>query len=199
VDRVTAAPIKQENTFGMPNTLPSLEQSAVVGRLWLAFCGLFLLSISCFPALIPRKLGAPLFVIMWLALPAKDFLLRSTRRNASKIDTHVDSRIKLYVVVIVTFSACFVFWARKIGLSWQETLGLLLLMEALSSFVVSLTEWWRLSTVGLSVTLMICGFGLPFVSNLGLLFGLAILAGSLLSAGILRCQLRMAAEFQSRK
>ena len=30
--------------------------------------------------------------------------------------------------------------------------------------IASLTEWWRLSTVGFSIGLMICGFGFPLVS-----------------------------------
>jgi len=55
-----------------------------------------------------------------------------------------------------------------------------------------LTEWWRLSTVGLSFGLMVCGLGFPFAqgSKMGLLLGASVLSGSILSAGILYWQVR---------
>ena len=176
-------------TLGMPNTLPPLGKSVVLARLWLAFCGLLLLTISFFPAMIPGKWGAYLFLVCWLALPAKDFVQRFRFGGDEKLKQQIDPRVRLYLAVILAFSVCFVLWARKLGLSWPITLGLLLLVEALSSFIVSLTEWWRLSTVGLSIALAICGFGFPFVTEIGILFGAAISCGSLLSAGILRWQI----------
>ena len=177
------------STYGMPNTLAPLGQPVVLGRLWLAFCGLILLTISFFPTMIPGKWGAYLFLICWLALPAKDFIWRLNHGGEEKVKKQIDPRVRLYLVVILAFSVCLVLWARKLGLSWPITLGLLLLVEAISSFIVSLTEWWRLSTVGLSIALAICGFGFPFVTKVGILFGAAILVGGLLSAGILRWQI----------
>ena len=173
----------------MPNTLPPLGQPVVLARLWLAFCGLLLLTISFFPTVIPGKWGAYLFLVCWLALPAKDFIRRFSHEGDEKLKKQIDPRVRLYLVVILAFSVCLVLWARKLGLSWPITLGLLLLVEALSSFIVSVTEWWRLSTVGLSIALAICGLGFPFVTKVGILFGAAILFGSLLSAGILRWQI----------
>jgi hypothetical protein len=176
-------------TLGMPNTLPPLGQPVVLARLWLAFCGLLLLTISFFPTMIPGKWGACFFLVCWLALPAKDYFQRFRHRGGEKLKNRIEPRIRLYLVVILVFSGCLVLWSRKLGLSWPITLGLLLLVEALSSFIVSLTEWWRLSTVGLSIALAVCGFGFPFVSEMGILFGAAIFFGSLLSAGILRWQI----------
>jgi hypothetical protein len=176
-------------TLGFPDTLPPLGQPVVLARLWLAFCGLLLCAISFFPTMIPGKWGAYLFLICWLALPAKDFLQRFRHGSGEKMKKQIDPRVRLYLTVVLVFSLCLVLWARKLGLSWPMTLGLLLLMEALSSFIISLTEWWRLSTIGLSIALMICGFGFPFMSETGILFGAAIFIGSLLSAGILRWQI----------
>ncbi len=181
-------------TLGMPDTLPPLGRPVVLARLWLAFCGLLLLAISFFPTIIPGKFGAYIFLVCWLALPAKDFLQRFRHGSGEKMKKQIDPRVRLYLTVILVFSLCLVLWARKLGLSWSMTLGLLLLMEGLSSFIVSLTEWWRLSTIGLSIALMICGFGFPFMPEIGILFGAAIFIGSLLSAGILRWQIRRCAE-----
>jgi hypothetical protein len=79
-----------------------------------------------------------------------------------------------------------------LGSSWPIVIGVLFLIEALPRVIVSLTEWWRGSTVGLSAGLMICGFGFPVVeeSMTFVLVGGAVFFGSLLSAGILYCQLR---------
>jgi|SRR5882724_4724436 len=182
-------------TFGMPNTLPPLGHPVVLARLWLAFCGLLLLTISLFPKALPGKLGAYLFLACWLALPAKGFLQRFSRGEDTKLRKRMDPSVRLYLIVILAFSACVVLWARKLGLSWPVTLSLLLLVEALSSFIVSLTDWWRLSTVGLSIALLVSGLGFPFVSGPGVLFGAAIFIGSMSSAAILRWQiLRPAAE-----
>jgi hypothetical protein len=144
--------------------------------------------------IIPGKFGAYLFLVCWLALPAKDFFQRFRHGDSEMIKKHVDPRVRLYLVVILAFGLCLVLWARKLGLSWPITLGLLLLVEAISSFIVSLTEWWRLSTIGLSIALMVCGLGFPFVSDIGILFGAAIFIGSLISAGILRWQILRCSE-----
>ena len=56
--------------------------------------------------------------------------------------------------------------------------------------LVSFNEWWRLSNIGFSVGLMLCGFILPFVNvkNLGVLVGGSVFLGSVLSAGTLAWQ-----------
>ncbi len=65
-------------------------------------------------------------------------------------------------------------------------------MEALPSAIASLTEWWRLSTVGISTGLMMCGFGFPLVkeNQMFVLVGGSVFFGCLLSGGILYWQLR---------
>lgn len=176
-------------TLGMPNALPPLGKPVVLARLWLAFCGLLLFTIPFFPAIIPDKLAAILWVTCWLALPIRGFLQRSRHGRDKKIKKQIEPRVWLYSVVLLAFSLGLVLWARKLGLSWPMTCGLVLLVEALASFIVSLTEWWRLSTVGLSIALAICGFGFPFVTDIRILFGAAIFFGSLLSAGILHWQI----------
>ena len=65
-------------------------------------------------------------------------------------------------------------------------------IEALPSLIVALTEWWRLSTMGLSSGLMVCGLGFPFAqgSSIGVFLGASVFLGSILSAGILYWQVR---------
>ena len=57
--------------------------------------------------------------------------------------------------------------------------------------IVSMTEWWRLSHIGLSSGLIAGGFLLPLTGKLsaGVPVGGAFFLGSLLSAGILYWQL----------
>src|SRR5476651_1427594 len=91
-------------TLGMPDTLPPLGRQVVLARLWLAFCGLLLLTISFFPTMIPGKWGAYLFLVCWLALTAKDFFQRFRHRGDEKLKNHIDPRVRLYLVVIFVFS-----------------------------------------------------------------------------------------------
>jgi hypothetical protein len=181
-------------TFGMPNTLPPLGKPHVLGALWLAFCGLVLFTIPFFPTIFPGKWGAILWVACWLALPARGFLQRLRHGSDKKTKKQVEPRVWLYAIGLLAFSLGLVLWARKLGLSWPMTCGLVILVEALASFFVSLTEWWRLSHAGLSIALAICGFGFPFVADIRILFGAAVFFGSLLSAGILRWQIVRCAE-----
>jgi len=86
----------------------------------------------------------------------------------------------------------FYFWARQLGVSSPVIFGSLLIIEGLGGVIVSLTEWWRLSHLGVSLGLMLGGFLLPFAdkTSVAVPVGGALLVGSLLSAAILYCQLR---------
>ena len=74
----------------------------------------------------------------------------------------------------------------------RTILGSLLIIEGLGGVIVSLTEWWRLSHIGVSLGLMAGGFSLPVAGtvSVGVPVGGAFLFGSLLSAAILYWQLR---------
>jgi hypothetical protein len=176
----------------MSNTLAPLGPADIRARLWLAFTGVLLVTISLIPSLARSPLTAFLFLACWLFLPAKGAVLRFMNRGSVPAKSPSNVGEKLYATIVVASGACFVVWARHLLLSWPVTLGALLYIEALTSIIASLTEWWRLSTIGLSLTLMTCGLGFPFVpwSKIGVLFGAAIILGSLLSAGILRWQIR---------
>jgi hypothetical protein len=104
----------------------------------------------------------------------------------------VNAQVRFYTLIVFGFGVGFAFWARQLGLSWPVIIGALFFIEALPSLIVSLTEWWRLSTIGITLGLMACGFGFPFAkgSGLGILLGGSILMGSLVSAGILYWQVR---------
>jgi len=101
------------------------------------------------------------------------------------------TQVRLYTFIVVGFGVGFTFWAWQLGLSWRVVIGGLFLIESLPSIIVSFTEWWRLSTIGLSAGLMFCGFSFPLVeeSKVFVIVGAAVCIGSLLSAAILYWQL----------
>ena len=101
------------------------------------------------------------------------------------------TQVGLYAVIMVGVGFGFYFWARHLGLSSPVILGSLLLIEGLGGVIVSLTEWWRLSHIGLSSGLMAGGFLLPLVdkTSVAVPVGGAFLLGSLVSAAILYWQL----------
>jgi hypothetical protein len=181
-------------TFGMADTLPPLGSADLRARLWLAFTGVLLLTVSFFPSLARSPVVAFMILACWLALPAKGALQRFFKRGSGRVREEPPRNIaeKLYAAIVVTSGICFVVWARQLQLSWPVTLGALLFIEAIGSLVAALTEWWRLSNAGFSLTLITCGMGFPFVPwpRIGMLFGAAIIAGSLFSAAILRWQIR---------
>jgi hypothetical protein len=131
-------------------------------------------------------------LVCWLVLPVKGLFKPSARKLRTDGQKSTSAQVRLYTIIVVGFGVIFTLWARRLGLSWPIVIGTLFFIEALPSVIVSLTEWWRLSTIGFSVGLMICGLGLPFMhgSNLGILFGGAVFLGGLLAAGILYWQLR---------
>ena len=136
-------------------------------------------------------------LVFWLTLPAWGLFRLFARKppaDGQKRTSTQGTRVQLalYTLIVVGFGVGFTFWARHLGLSWRVVLGALLVIEALPAVVVALTEWWRLSMLGHSVGLMICGFGLPLVdqSSVVVLVGTAVFLGNLLSAGILYGQVR---------
>jgi hypothetical protein len=104
----------------------------------------------------------------------------------------MSAQIRLYALIVVSFGVGFTLWGRQLGLSWPVIIGALFFIEALPSLIVSLTEWWRLSTVGLSSGLVVCGLGFPFAhgSSMGVLLGGSVFLGSILAAAILYWQVR---------
>ena len=175
------------NTFGIRDTLPPLGLREVWNWLWLGFTGLLILTLSFIPNLIPSPWGAILVLACWLGLPLRSFVKRKPTTDTRK---PMSAQVRLYTFIVVSFGVGFTLWARQLGLSWPVLIGALFFIEALPSLIVSLTEWWRLSTVGLSCGLMICGLGFPFAhgSRIGVLLGASVFSGSILSAGILYWQ-----------
>ena len=92
---------------------------------------------------------------------------------------------------MVTVGVGFFLWARHFAVASPVIFGSLLVIEGLGGIIVSLTEWWRLSHIGVSFGLLAGGFLLPFVdkASVAIPVGGAFLLGSLLSAGILYFQL----------
>jgi hypothetical protein len=182
----------RQTTFGIPDTLPPLSLREVRGFLWLGFTGFLLLTLALFPNLVPSPWGGFLVLACWLALPARGLFSQLAGKPRTAAQKRMSAQVRLYTLIVVGFGVGFTLWARHLGLSWPVVIGILFLIEALPSVIVSLTEWWRLSTVGLSVGLMICGFGFPVVDKSWtfVLVGGAVLLGSFLSAGILYWQVR---------
>ena len=138
------------------------------------------------------------FAICCLAVPAWGllrFLTRKSRADAQKREQRASvtaTQVGLYTIVMVGVGVGFFLWARHLGVASSVIFGTLLLIEGLGGVIVSLTEWWRLSHIGLASGLMAGGFLLPFVdkTSVAVPVGAAFLLGSLLSAGILYWQLR---------
>jgi hypothetical protein len=111
--------------------------------------------------------------------------MREARRSGTR------TQVGLYTVVMIGVGVGFFVWARHLGVAEPIIFGSLLLIEGLGGLIVSLTEWWRLSHLGVSSGLMAGGFLLPFMdkTSAAVPVGGAFLLGSLLSAGILYWQL----------
>ena len=164
----------------------------VWGRLWLGLTGLLLLVLSLFPSLVPPPWGSVLVLACWLVLPVRGLMKRSARKSRTEAQKSMSYQVALYTLIVVAFGIGFTLWARHLGLPWPVVIGVLFMMEALPSAIASLTEWWRLSTVGFSTGLTICGFCFPLVNEnrMFVLVGGSVCFGSLLSAGILYWQVR---------
>jgi hypothetical protein len=176
-------------TFGIPDTLPPLGIREVWNWLWLGFTGLLLLTLGIFPNLIPPPWGGYLVIACWLALPVRDVFRPKPRVDGQK---RVSVQVRCYTLIVVGFGVGFTLWASHLGLSWPVIIGSLFFIEALPTLIVSLTEWWRLSAIGISFGLMVCGLGFPFLkgNQMGIHLGGSVLLGCLISAGILYWQVR---------
>jgi len=184
-------------TFGIPNTLPPLSRRDLRGCLLFGGMGLFVLLLGVFPSLRPPpRLALPL-ALCWLALPAWGLFRYFTRRQRTDGNKPAErahgtsTQVRLYTVIMVGVGVGFFLWARHLGASSPVIFGTLLLIEGLGGMIVSLTEWWRFSHIGISAGLMAGGFLLPFAeqTSVAVPVGAAFLLGSLLSAAILNWQL----------
>lgn len=171
---------------------PPVGRNQVWGMLWLAACGLFLILLSVFPRVIPQPWGSVLFLAGWLALPTWGYFNRLRGKSSDVKLCATTSKSWLYSVVVVAFGVVFMIWARALGLSWPIVLGGLFFVEGLPCLVVALLEPWRLSLVGWSIALIVCGLCFPFlrIQNAGVLLGGIVFLGWFLSASILYWQLR---------
>lgn len=185
-------------SFGLPNTLPPLKRRDLRSCFVFGGMGLVVLLLGLFPNLRPPPGAALPLVVCWLALPAWGlfkFLKGKTRDDVRRREEGVSgtsTQVGLYVLVMGGIGVGFFLWARHFGVASSLILGTLLLIEGLGGVIVSLTEWWRLSHIGIAFGLMASGFLLPFAGRIsvGVPVGGAFLVGSLLSAGILYWQLR---------
>jgi hypothetical protein len=184
-------------TFGIPDTLPPLGRRELRGCFVFAGMGLFVLLVGLFPSLRPPPRAALPLALCWLGLPAWGLFRYLTRKQRADVKIPAErargtsTQVGLYAVIMIGAGFGFYFWARHLGLSSPVIFGSLLLMEGLGGVIVSLTEWWRLSFIGVSSGLMACGFLLPLVdkASVAVPAGAAFLLGNLVSAAILYWQL----------
>lgn len=185
-------------TFGIPDTLPPLSRRDLRGCFVFGGMGLFVLLLGLFPNLRPPPHAALPLALCWLALPAWGLFRFLTRKPGTEIQKRekrrsgTSTQVGLFALIMMSVGVGFFVWARHLGVASPVIFGSLLLIEGLAGVIVSLTEWWRLSHIGLSSGLMIGGFFLPLVdkTSVGVPVGGAFLLGSLLSAWILYWQVR---------
>lgn len=182
-------------TLGLPDTLPPPSRCDLRGYLVFGGIGMFAFLSGLFPSLRPPPRAALPLAICGLAFVGwglLKFLKGKSRSEVQKRASGTGTQVGLYTFVMVGIGVGFFLWARHLGVASSVVLGSLLLIEGLGGVIVSLTEWWRLSHVGLASGLMAGGFLLPFVekTSMGVPVGGAFLLGSLLSASILYWQIR---------
>lgn len=184
-------------TFGIPNTLPPLTRRELRGCFVFGGMGLFALVVGIFPDLRPPPRFALPIALCLLALPAWGlfrFLTRKTRTGPAtqQRTSGTGTQVGLFTLFMVAIGVGFFLWARRLGVAGPVIFGTLLLIEGLGGIIISLTEWWRFSHIGVSSGLVLGGFLLPFADKVSVAVpvGGAFLLGSLLSAAILYWQLR---------
>jgi hypothetical protein len=159
--------------------------------------GLFVLLLGLFPNLRPPRGAALPLVICLLALPALGLFKFLTGKARASTQTRTErasgtrTQVGLYALIMIGVGAGFFIWAKHLEVSSPVIFGSLLVIEGLGGMIVSLTEWWRLSHIGISSALMAGGFLLPFVDRafVAVPVGGAFLLGSFASAAILYWQL----------
>jgi hypothetical protein len=159
--------------------------------------GLFVVLLGLFPNLRPPPRAALPLVICWLALSAWGLFRYLKGKSCTDVQRRekqasgTSTQVGLYTLVMVSVGVGFFLWARHLGVASSVTFGGLLLIEGLGGVIVSLTEWWRLSHIGISSGLMAGGFLLPLVdkTSVAVPVGAAFLLGCFVSAAILYWQL----------
>jgi hypothetical protein len=159
--------------------------------------GLFVLLVGLFPELRPPPRMALPLALCALALPAWGLVRFITRKSRADVQTRdrahgTPTQVRLFAVIMIGVGVGFYFWATHLGVSLSVILGALLIIEGLGGMIVSLTEWWRFSHIGVSSGLVIGGFLLPLTetTSAAVPVGGSFLIGSLASAAILHWQLR---------
>lgn len=184
-------------TFGIPDTLPPLTRRELRGCFVFGGMGLFVLLLGLFPNLRPPPRAALPLALCWLALPAWGlfkFLKGKSRADGETREKRASgtrTQVGLYALVMVNVGVGFFLWTKHLGVASSVAFCALLLIEGLGGMIVSLTEWWRLSHIGVSCGLMAGGFLLPLVdkTSVAVPVGGTFLLGSLVSAAILYWQL----------
>lgn len=184
--------------FGIPNTLSPLRRRDLRACFVFAGMGLVVLLLGLFPHLRPPPRSALPIAVCLLAFPAWGLFRFITRPSRSDVAAREErahgtrTQVRVFAVMMIGIGVAFYLWARHFGVPAPVILGSLLIFEGVGGMIVSITEWWRLSHVGVSSGLVTGGFLLPFADSLsvGVPVGGAFLSGSLLSAAILYWQLR---------
>jgi hypothetical protein len=184
--------------FGFPDTLPPLGGRELRSCFVFAAMGLLVLMLGLFPSLRPPTRAAVLLPICYLVLAGWGLFRFLKRKRCTAVakpekrTTGTSTQVGIFTVIMVAVGFGFFFWARHLGVAVPVIFGSLLLIEGLGAAIVSLTEWWRLSHIGLSLGLMAGGFLLPLVPKtlVAVPVGGAFLLGSLVSAAILHWQVR---------
>jgi hypothetical protein len=178
--------------FAIPDSLPPLGFRDVRNWLWFAGIGLLILLFSLFPNVVQNPWRTWIFLACLLAFTVQSIFKKRRSDPYAVPRKRMDAQLTIHALSVGAFVLGFVVWARFVGLAWPIIICVVLFFEALPNTIMSLSEWWRLSGIGLSVVCVAIGVGLPLVpsGSAGVLIGAAIVLGCLLSATILYWQIR---------